>query len=75
MMDGLIDRMARALMVADGHPRECLIGDGYLARARCALNAAREPTNAMANEGRFPAEDDGPVACWQAMIDAALAEA
>jgi len=42
-------------------------------KAAVALTAVREPTLAMANAGRWPGEDDGPVACWRAMIDAALA--
>lgn len=44
------------------------------AEVRAVLGAVREPSDSMAEAGRFPAEDDGPVACWTAMIDAALAE-
>lgn len=43
-----------------------------LVRARKAIEAMREPTDAVIEAGRWPAEDDGPLACWQAMIDAAL---
>ena len=32
---------------------------------------AREATPKMTEAGRWPAEDDGPVACWRAMWDAA----
>lgn len=38
------------------------------------LKTLREPSEAMAEDGRWPGEDDGPVSCWQAMIDAALGE-
>jgi hypothetical protein len=31
----------------------------------------RVPTEAMIAAGLWPAEDDGPRACWAAMIDAA----
>lgn len=48
--------------------------ESSLRKARDVLEAMREPSAEMANEGRWPAEDDGPVACWKAMIAAALAE-
>jgi hypothetical protein len=41
--------------------------------ARAAIAAMREPLWIMIEAGRWPAEDEGPVACWRAMIDAALA--
>lgn len=46
----------------------------YMIFVRAVLLAIRDPSEAMVEEGRWPAEDDGPVACWQAMIDAALEE-
>lgn len=45
----------------------------YVGAAITAIDVMREPTLAMADAGRWPGEDDGPVACWRAMIDAALA--
>jgi len=53
-----------------GSPHRAL----YLAQARAAIAAMREPSEAMLAAGRWPAEDDGALACWQAMIDDALAE-
>lgn len=45
-----------------------------LQQARAAIRAMREPTEKMVEAGEWPAEDDGALACWQAMIDAALGE-
>lgn len=68
--DPMIDKVAMAISMVDGFlsTRQCF---DY---ARAAVEAMREPTSSMVEAGRWPAEDDGPVACWKAMIDAALAE-
>lgn len=64
--------------VVDG---QCTNGDPgffvwrlYVDQAVAVLTAIREPSEGMVEAGRWPAEDDGPVACWTAMIDAALSE-
>lgn len=80
-MSEIIERAARAM-----HDYNCLavpsLGawdtlpedyrEQYLGRARAAIAAMREPTEAMADAGRWDAEDDGPFPCWRAMIDEAL---
>lgn len=34
------------------------------------LEAMERPSAEVVEEGRWPAEDDGPLACWQAMLAA-----
>ena len=38
------------------------------------LDVLMDPTEEMVDAGRWPAEDDGPLACWRAMIQAARKE-
>lgn len=48
--------------------------DQYLFSAKAAIftifAALKEPTDEMADAGLWPHEDDSPVACWQAMLNA-----
>lgn len=79
----MVERMARAMFLADfdayhpqfnwdkAHPE---VHAKFLAMALAALRELREPTEAMIEAGRWPGEDDGPIACIQAAIDAAIAE-
>lgn len=39
------------------------------------LDAIQEPSSDVVEAGRWPAEDDGPLACWQAMLAAFRTEA
>lgn len=75
MTDDMVERVARALMrEASDDPdadKWCSPRPWYGA-ARAAIEAMREPTGAMIDAGRWPAEDDGTLACWRAMIDAVL---
>lgn len=52
------------------------IGDMQASReiVEDVLQALREPSDVMVEAGRWPGIADGPIACWQAMIDAALGE-
>jgi hypothetical protein len=52
----------------DGTSMRC-----YCAAAREGIQAMREPTDAMADAGRWPGEDGEPKEAWRLMIDAALA--
>lgn len=82
----MVEQMARAMLAAEARadvgygdvwgwedimPQ---VRDRLLAAARAALAAQRTPTPGMVEAGEWPAEDDGAVACWKAMIDAALTE-
>lgn len=84
----LIEKMARGLSVAnDMEPDRVITATGMLQwqafadDARAALQAAREPSEAMIHKGRFALEcetsftpEQGVERCWYAMIDAALSE-
>jgi hypothetical protein len=70
-MTEMIERVARA--IADAFMEDYSEAPNlYDEMAEAAIAAMREPTEAMIEAGRWPAEDDGPAACWQAMIGAAL---
>lgn len=43
----------------------------YTNQADAVLDMLAEPTEEMVEAGRWPAEDDGPLACWRAMIQSA----
>lgn len=77
-MSDMVERVARAICEREGYDIESLKAGKYgehantwqdfLDDARVAINAMREPTEAMANEGH----GGNPVKSYQAMIDAAL---
>lgn len=82
----MIERVARALCRLDGHPENAKM-DGkplwqdYVAEARAAIAAMRDPTETMLDGGlRAPnyledqASKRGCANIYRAMIDAALAE-
>jgi hypothetical protein len=76
----MIERVARAIQAEAGWDN-IDVGDrlraDYLAFARAAIEAMREPTEAMIKEGAYGSgEDSAGVACgaWKAMIDIALDE-
>jgi hypothetical protein len=80
----MVERVARALAVADGMHPEAVSNDEdqvpvwtlYVDDARAAIEAMREPTEAMVGSGAdHDAEGGGtgnPIAIYTAMIDAAL---
>ena len=72
MTDTTIERVARALLVAD---RSAITPDYYQRMARAAIEAMREPTEAMLDAGvNFRERNARTEQIWQAMIDAALKE-
>ena len=72
MTDSMIERVARALLVAD---RSAITPDYYQRMARAAIEAMREPTEAMLDAGvNFRERNARTEQIWQAMIDAALKE-
>ena len=72
MPDSMIERVARALLVAD---RSAITPDYYQRMARAAIEAMREPTEAMLDAGvNFRERNARTEQIWQAMIDAALKE-
>lgn len=81
----MIERVARALCEAEGmewgaQASAMTSGSGgdneqeyYLTQARAAIEAMREPTEAMQDAGESHCNDYGtPSGCFRAMIDAAL---
>jgi hypothetical protein len=53
------------------------ISNGIMQEARAAIEAMREPTDAMISDGWLTSDRDGwdgPGTCWNWMIDAALKE-
>ena len=72
MTDTMIEQVARALLVAD---RSAITPDYYQRMARAAIEAMREPTEAMLDAGvNFRERNARTEQIWQAMIDAALSE-
>jgi len=72
MPDSMIERVARALLVAD---RSAITPDYYQRMARAAIEAMREPTEAMLDAGvNFRERNARTEQIWQAMIDEALKE-
>lgn len=80
----MIERVARAMVAADSGPEGSTLfdihweefGEGYMAGARVAIEAMREPTDEMLDCG-VDADDgmthpDTVVDIYQAMINAAL---
>ena len=80
-MSEMIERVARALAIADGmHPEAVSNGEDavpvwtlYVDDARAAIEAMREPTDVMVDAGYAVTVDD-ETEVWQAMIDAALSQ-
>ena len=74
-MSEMIQRVARALAQLEGHENLPTLQSAYEQRARVAIEAMREPTEAMLDAGPrslggcWP---DDP--CWSRMISAALEE-
>ena len=86
MTKTMIERVARAMASASGEAwwvypdqwgrRTWQTRDEYMARARAAIAAMREPTEGMVGEGVECRQHDGGVThIYRAMIDAALKEA
>ena len=87
MSESMVERVARAMSVADGFHPEAVSNDEdgepawkiYEGMARSAIEAMREPTSWMLNEAVQLSEDQaGNVAgheYWHRMVDAALKEA
>ena len=69
MTDTMIEQVARALLVAD---RSAITPDYYQRMARTAIEAMREPTEAMIDAA--PISDEEAAEIWPAMIDEALKE-
>lgn len=75
-MNEMIERVAKAISQAsmtspDGPYHIC--EDGYLHLARAAIEAMREPTEAMTLEGQVDPFPISAEEAWTAMVDAALA--
>lgn len=76
----MLERVARAIAASQGM-RDHYFGDNtmrvYAPLARAAINAMREPTDAMAEfaEDNFDRNGDNIRVCWRAMISTALSEA
>jgi hypothetical protein len=68
-MNDIIDRVAKAIEQASQPPGQKDYTILMENCARAAIEAMREPTEAML-QAQFG--KDGPRACWEAMIDAAL---
>lgn len=70
----MLERVARAMhgsrkQVSTWDDELAAVCDIYLTDARAALTALLELTPDVVEAGRWPAEDDGPDACWSAMIN------
>lgn len=79
-MNEMIERVARAICLADTGLPEGETADArewYRCAARAAIEAMREPTDAMLAEGgvamSFASHPSDANRSWRAMIDAALA--
>jgi len=89
-MNEMIERVARALYAADGLKHAAVnvsleeswemsprYHEQYRLKAKVAIKAMREPTEAMLNAGLSPTWkwiDEGADDVWIRMIDAALAD-
>jgi len=84
-MESMIEKVARALSIADGnHQDDCSNDEDetpawklYVGSARAALEAMREPTEAMEDSGEKAIYDlprHIAVMAYEAMINAALNE-
>lgn len=75
MTDSIVERVARALANEEGYANDPF---PYDERARAAIKAMREPTEAMMNVGSgfiYEAYGHGPTIAkeaWQAVVDEAL---
>lgn len=82
-MSDMVERVARALSIADGnHPDACSNDEEeqpmwtlYLKDARAAIEAMRQPTDEMINDEDLPYSPAETRQFWQALIDAALSPA
>jgi len=80
MHDDMIDRVARALCKTEHEGdagawenKEDYQREDYRAEARAAIEAMREPTEAMYKAARAYGFSDGEALhCWKEMLDAAL---
>lgn len=84
MMDDMVERVARALAAADGMHPEAVSNDEdqvpgwtlYVDDARAAIEAMREPTDAMTDaiweETADPCWRENAIKAWQAGVDVAL---
>ena len=83
MSETLVERMARAIAQASGEPwfpesERSRFNNHWRYKALAALRAIREPTERMAMAPYHPDIHDDHMPAevvWQAMIDAAIAEA
>lgn len=78
----MVEKVAKAMAAAESGPEGSSLfsvhwdefGDGYMDSARIAIEAMREPTEAMKQEAwRVGIVSDGPIV-YEAMISAALSE-
>jgi len=72
-MTNKIEQVARVLFPATFESDDNSSKRYALSQARAAIEAMREPTDAMDKKGNAVL-DDGALYVWQAMIDAALKE-
>ena len=80
MSNDMIERVARALAASDRHfsdggswdELDPIEHDIYMASARAAIEAMREPTSEMVDAAYANTGGVGATKCWQAMIDEAL---
>lgn len=71
-MSEMLQRVAAAIdpeAMASGNPNFRAIGIG---KARAAIEAMREPTDAMLAAGEDFCTHNGMAGCWQNMLEAAL---
>jgi len=74
-MTDMIERVARAIRFFDDWPTLSETAKAiYREQARFAIEAMREPTEAMEKAGNAPWRDADAEMCWRLMIDAALGE-
>lgn len=93
MVESMIERVAKAIVAGDSGPEGSVLfdihwrefGDGYMKGARTAIEAMREPTDAMVHAGvdanhtleaieGYPEYPESCANIYRAMIDAALNE-
>ncbi len=70
MTESMIEKVARAIAKADARPYEDA-PNLFRGKARAAIEAMREPTDAMVDAGQWQID---PVSLYQSFINAALNE-
>ena len=69
---GMLERLRKVVLSASYVDDIDLTDDEADAIVLAVVFELREPSQAMVDAGRWPAEDEGPAACWKAMLDAAF---